>query len=109
MAYDETLAARMRACLSGHADLIEKKMFGGLAYMLDGNMACGLVGDRLMLRLGRDGVEAALIEPHTSQMDFTGRVIRTMVYVEPAGIASDEALAAWIERGISFVRTLPPK
>lgn len=109
MAYDETLAARLRGLLSDRAGLTEKKIFGGLAYMLNGNMCCGIVDEKLMLRLGRAGVETALTKPHTSEMDFTGRVIRTMVYVEPAGIASDAALATWVEKGISFAETLPPK
>jgi TfoX/Sxy family transcriptional regulator of competence genes len=109
MAYNEKLAARVQRLLRDSPGLTEKKMFGGLAYMLNGNMACGIVGDRLMLRLGREGVEAALAEPHTSEMDFTGRVIRTMVYVEPAGIISDDMLSNWVEKGISFAGSLPPK
>lgn len=109
MAYDEKLAARLQKILGGRPDITEKKMFGGLAFMLGGNMCCGIVDDRLMLRLGHDGTAAALAEPHSAEMDFTGRVIRTMVYVAPAGIASDNALADWVQKAVAFAESLPPK
>lgn len=84
-------------------------MFGGLAFLVNGHMACGIVGDELMLRLGTEGADAALDEPHVRPMDFTGKPLSTMVFVEPVGLQSDQALAAWIERALNFVRTLPPK
>ena len=84
-------------------------MFGGLAFLVGGHMACGIVGDELMLRLGVEGADAALDEPHVRPMDFTGKPLSTMVFVEPAGLQSDQPLAAWIERALNFVRTLPPK
>jgi hypothetical protein len=77
--------------------------------MLHGNMAAGVVGNELMLRLGEDGVNAALEQPHTRPMDFTGRVMKNMVYVEPAGFATDEQLAAWLDRALRFASSLPLK
>ena len=72
-------------------------------------MVCGVIGEDLLLRLGPEGADAALAEQHTRVLDFTGRPSRNMVYVEPAGVATDEALAAWVRRGLDFVATLPPK
>jgi hypothetical protein len=72
-------------------------------------MACGIVGDELMVRVGRDDHEAALFHPHTRVMDFTGRPSRGMVYVEPDGLAENGDLAAWVERSAGFARGLPPK
>jgi TfoX/Sxy family transcriptional regulator of competence genes len=109
MAYDEHLADRVRAALDTSADVSERKMFGGLAFMVAGHMACGVVGDDLMLRLGEDGADAALDEPHTRPMDFTGKRMKSMVYVAPAGTATDAALLAWVKRATSHARTLPPK
>jgi TfoX/Sxy family transcriptional regulator of competence genes len=109
MAYDEQLAARIRDALADTDGVSERKMFGGLAFLLHGNMVCGLVGETLMLRLGADLADAVLDEPHTRPMDFTGRPMRGMVYVDPPGIATDATLAAWVERALGFVRTLPPK
>lgn len=76
-------------------------MFGGLTFMVAGRMACGVVHDELMVRVGPDGHDAALAEPHTRPMDFTGRPMRGMVYVDPAGVASDADLASWLDRAIS--------
>jgi hypothetical protein len=109
MAYDETLAERVRAALKGQRGLSEKKMFGGLAFMLSRHMACGLVKDELMVRVGPEGYSAALEQPHARTMDFTGRVSKGMVFVAPAGLRADDDLRAWVQRGVSFVRTLPPK
>lgn len=109
MAYDEDLATRIRAALADTQEVTERKMFGGLAFVVAGHMTCGIVGDELMLRLGEDGADSALDEPHTRPMDFTGKPMRTMIYVEPAGIATDQALGAWIDRAAAHTRTLPPK
>lgn len=109
MPFDEQLTERARAALTDVTDLQERKMFGGLAFLVSGHMACGIVGDELMLRLGAEGADAALDEPNVRPMDFTGKPLRTMVFVEPAGLQSDQALAAWVERALTFVRTLPPK
>lgn len=109
MAYSEELAERVRAALGGRAGVVERRMFGGLAFMLGGHMCCGIVGDDLMLRLGPDGGEAALAEPHTRPMDFTGRALRGFVYVAPEGTASDGGLAAWVGRAVRFAESRPPK
>src|SRR3954465_7004775 len=99
MAYDEELAARVRDVLALEPDLAERKMFGGLAFMLRGNMCCGIVGDELMVRVGADGHADALAGPHARGMAFTGRPMRGMVYVGRAGIAADGDLRSWVERG----------
>ena len=109
MPYDEHLADRIRAALATTPDVSERKMFGGLAFMVAGHMACGIVGEDLMLRVGEDGADAALDEPHTRPMDFTGKPMKSMVYVAPAGTETDAALLAWVERATAYARTLPPK
>jgi TfoX/Sxy family transcriptional regulator of competence genes len=108
VAYDEELADRVRIVLADEPGLTERKMFGGLAFMLNGNMACGIVKDELMLRLGAEGADAALEEPHVRQMDFTGRPMTGMVYVEPAGL-DDAGLRRWVGQAAGFARSLPPK
>jgi TfoX/Sxy family transcriptional regulator of competence genes len=90
-------------------DVSERRMFGGLAFLVGGHMACGIVGNDLMLRLGEAGADAALDRPHVRPMDFTGRPIRTMVYIAGDGIVADSALRRWVERAVEYVRTLPPK
>jgi len=110
MAYDEQLADRIRAILHAERDDVrEQKMFGGIAFMAGGHMCVGVIGEDLMARLGEDGADTALDEPHTRPMDFTGRPMKNMIYVEPAGTATDGALSAWIRRAMAFVETLPPK
>ena len=108
MPYDEHLADRVRDVLEAHPGLTERKMFGGLAFMLDGHLCCGIVGGELMLRLGVDGADAALERPHVRPMDFTGKPLAGMVFVASAGLRG-VALRRWVERACSFVRTLPPK
>ena len=109
MAYDEALADRIRAALRGNEEVSERKMFGGLAFMLDGNMCCGVVKDELMVRLSPDEGDRALEEPGVRPMDFTGRPMRGMVFVAPAALADDEELRGWVGRAVAFVGTLPPK
>ena len=109
MAYDEQLAGRVRGVLARRKDVSEKKMFGGLSFMLGGNMCCGVDKDNLMIRVGPDQHEAALAQPHARPMDFTGRPLRGMVYVGPDGYRSDEALVKWVQRGVDFALSLPPK
>ena len=84
-------------------------MFGGLAFMLRGYMCCGVLKDELVLRLGPEGAEQARREPHTREMDFTGKPMKSMVIVRPAGCASDEALGDWVRRAADFAASLPPK
>jgi TfoX/Sxy family transcriptional regulator of competence genes len=108
VAFDEELADRVRVVLAGESGLAERKMFGGLAFMVHGNMACGIVRDELMLRLGREGAEAALAQPFVRQMDFTGRPMTGMVYVEREGLGDPE-LRSWVEQAAAFARSLPAK
>ena len=108
MAYDERLAARIRNVLADTNGVSERKMFGGLAVLLDGKMACGVVGDKLMLRLGRECAEDALRRPNVRPMDFTGRPMRGMVYVESAGLRG-VALRRWVERAVAYAGSLPPR
>jgi hypothetical protein len=84
-------------------------MFGGLAFLIDGNMCIGIVGDDLMVRVGSDAYEGALAQPHAREMDFTGRPMRGIVYVGTKGTASKQALEKWIDRGLDFAGSLPPK
>lgn len=109
MAYDETLAARARETLGGVPSLVEKKMFGGIGYMVLGNMACGVHGNNLIVRVGPENYEAALTEPHTRPFDLTGRPMRGWVYVEPAGCQAKDDLRAWVQRGVDFSLSLPAK
>ncbi len=98
----------MRDILEGDPGVSERKMFGGLAFMVDGHMACGIAGDDLMLRLGAEGAESALRKPHVRPMDFTGRPMTGMVFVEKAGL-NGASLKRWVTAATSFARTLPPK
>ena len=109
MAYDETLARRIRDALDVHARVVERKMFGGLAFMVNGNMCCGVMDNRLMVRVGPHAYEDALKLPHAGLLNFTGRPMKGSVLIESEGLKSDEDLAAWLNRGLAFVATLPPK
>lgn len=109
MAYDEGLAQRVRESLADRPDATEKKMFGGLCFLLGGNMACGIVGEELMLRVGPDAYESTLARPHAREMDFTGRSLRGMVYVGVDGLAGDDALREWVGLAVAFAGSLPPK
>ena len=109
MAYDEGLGERVRGALEDEPGVTERKMFGGLAFMLGRNMCCGIIGDELMVRVGPDAWQASLALPHAREMDFTGRSMKGMVYVGVEGIESDANLDAWVARGIAFAGSLPPK
>jgi len=109
MAYDEALADRIREALASRAELSERKMFGGIAFMVAGNMAVGVIGEDLMVRLDPEDAEKALAEPHTRPMDFTGRPMKGMLYVDAKGTETDEDLGAWVEAGADFAASLPPK
>ena len=109
MAYDEALAARIRNLLDGTDGLVEKKMFGGLAFLVNGHMACGIVGDDLMVRVGAEAHEAALKKRGARPMDFTGRPMKGMVYVDSNALRRSTSLEAWVKEGLTFARSLPPK
>lgn len=109
MAYDEGIAERLRDAYAETPDVIEKKMFGGLAFMVSGHMSCGVVDETLMVRVGPERYADALSQPHAREMDFTGKPLKGFVYVDPAGFESDEALASWVATSLAFVGSLPPK
>lgn len=109
MAFDEALAERVREALVGRAEVSERRMFGGIAFMLAGHMAVGIVGDDLMVRLDPEEAERALAESHVRPMDFTGRPAKNMVFVDSEGTAPDEDLAAWVDAGADYASSLPPK
>ena len=109
MAYDEALADRVRELFAGNPGVREQKMFGGLAFMLDGNMACGILGGELVVRVGKENSDEALSQPHSRPFDMTGLPMRSFVYVAAEGLADDEGLAAWAGRGIAYAQSLPPK
>jgi TfoX/Sxy family transcriptional regulator of competence genes len=87
-------------------DVVEKKMFGGLCFMVSGGMCCGLTNSDFMVRVGPDGHDEALRQPHARPMDFTGRPMRGFVFVAPAGIKTDAQLERWIGRGVAYVERL---
>lgn len=109
MAYDEDLAARTRECLAELTpDVVEKKMFGGLAFMVATNMACGITGPDLMVRVGPDGYAQALARG-AREMDVTGRTMRGFVVVPGEELADPEVLDSWVREGARFARALPRK
>jgi len=109
MTYDEDLAARIRANIESKTSFSEKKMFGGLCFLVYGNMCCGVVRDALMARVGPDNYADCLERDHVKEMNFTGKPMTGMVYVEPQGIAEDKDLNAWLDLCIEFADSLPPK
>jgi hypothetical protein len=109
MAYDEAVADRIRKLLASQQSLAERKMFGGLAFMVNGHMAVGVTADNLMVRVGPDAHADALAQPHARPMDFTGRPMKGFVFVDPPGYADDGSLSAWVDRGVRFVTSLQPK
>ena len=109
MSFDETLAERLRPLFQGNYKVAEKKMFGGLAFMVNGHMCCGIVATNLVVRTGPVAFDHALKRPHTRPMDFTGRPMKGFVYVAPAGYRSEEDLKSWTQLGLDFVLSQPPK
>jgi TfoX/Sxy family transcriptional regulator of competence genes len=109
MAYNEALAANVRKALAHRRSVSEKPMFGGLSFLVRGNMCCGVVGNELMVRVGPAKYEAALSTCHAREMDFTGRSLRGYVYVARDGLRSARTVRAWVDKGVVFARSLPPK
>lgn len=109
MAFDDGLAERVRDLTAELPDMSERKMFGGLCFLRSGNMCFGIVGSELMVRVGPDAYDDALALPNAREMDFTGRSMRGLVYVGEDGISEDGDLSAWLERGLDFAGSLPPK
>lgn len=109
MAYDEGLAERIRAQFEGQSGIEEKHMFGGMAIMLNGNMAVGVMKDEMCVRCGPDAYEELLKLPGARVFDFTGRPSKGMLMVNQDALTSDEDLAAWVQRGVDYAASLPPK
>jgi TfoX N-terminal domain len=109
MAYDENLAKRIRGELGPMPGLIEKKMFGGVGFLVQGNMACGVHGDDLIVRVGPERYEQALARPNTKLFDMTGRSMSGWIMVTPAGVAGEGELAAWVRLGVEYALSLPAK
>ena len=109
MAFDESLARRTRDALARKKNIAERKMFGSICFLLNGNMLVGIWKDSLIARLGPVQGEEALREPHVRVFDITGKPMRNWVLIEPEGVEDDNQLAGWIERAMKFVKTLPKK
>jgi TfoX/Sxy family transcriptional regulator of competence genes len=109
MAYDEALADRVRAELAGESGLTEKKMFGGIAFLLGGNLAVGVRGDDMMVRVGAERAPEALERPHARQSYMGEREMKGWILVAPDGVATDADLAGWVRRGADYARSLPAK
>jgi hypothetical protein len=109
MAYDELLAVRIRAALSGQPGLNEKKLFGGVCFLLNGNMACGVNKNDLIVRVGPGKHAQALSRPHARVFDLTGRPMTGWVSVSSSGFATEQDLKEWLRLGVDFASTLPPK
>jgi TfoX/Sxy family transcriptional regulator of competence genes len=109
MAYDEALADRIRDAIGPRKGVTEKKMFGGVAFLLDGKMFCGVTKDDLMVRVGPERYEASLAKAHVRPMDFTGRPMNGYVFVGPEGTRKIDAIRKWVELASDFVAALPRK
>jgi len=109
MAIDQELAERVRQSLAGRPGLSEKKMFGGIVFLLKGKISCGVYGQELLVRLAPETTDEALRRPHTRLFDISARVMKGWVLVHPDGIASEAGLAEWVNIGVSFAAALPAK
>lgn len=109
MAYDAGLAGRVRNQLRHRSDVQERKMFGGLCFMVSRHMCCGILGDTLMARVGPFRYEDCLQDEHAREMDFTGRAMKGMVYVSSEGVGTEEDLGHWLQLCLGFVESLPQK
>ncbi len=109
MAYNQELAQRVREVLAGQPGLVEKKMFGGAGFMLRGNLACGVLNDDLIVRVGPERYEQALRRPLVRPFDITGRAMKGWVMVASTGIFTDQELQAWVTQGVDFALSLPSK
>jgi TfoX/Sxy family transcriptional regulator of competence genes len=109
MTIDENLAIRVRNILGNLSGVSEKKMFGGLCFLVNGNMALGLQNDDLMVRVGPESYEKLLAQPNVRKMDFTGKPLKGFLYVSSKGTASDKDLKKWVSKGLEFAGSLPAK
>jgi TfoX/Sxy family transcriptional regulator of competence genes len=109
MAYDEGLAQRIREQVGDLPGLSEMKAFGGLSFLVNGNMAVGVIKDEMMVRVGPEKFDDAVASPHARPFDMTGKPLKGWILVAPQGYAEDQDLDRWIEQGVAFAQTLPPK
>jgi TfoX/Sxy family transcriptional regulator of competence genes len=109
MAYTEKLAMDIRRAIGGQPGITEKKMFGGLSFLLNGNLVCGVIQDEMIVRVGPEATEDALAHPHTRLFDFTGKPMKGWIVVRPEGYARDDDLRGWVRRGVDFASSLPKK
>jgi TfoX/Sxy family transcriptional regulator of competence genes len=109
MAYDKKFADRIRKALSKQPKLTEREMFGGIGFMLRGNMACGVIGDEVMVRIAKEETEAALKEPGARIFDFSGRPSPGWILVNQQVLSKPAELRAWVKRGVEFALSLPAK
>jgi TfoX/Sxy family transcriptional regulator of competence genes len=109
MPYDELLSLRIRAALGPLPNLVEKKMFGGSCFLVNGNMACGVYKNDLIVRVGLDKFQESLARPYTKLFDITGKALKGWVMVEPEGCATESDLKTWVEQGLTFAQSLPGK
>ncbi len=109
MAFDQKLAERVRKRLGKRRGVIEKQMFGGLAFVLNGNLCCGVHGRELIVRVAPAETDQALSQPHTHIFDLPGRPMKGWILVQPAGLTTDVALARWIQTGVKYAASLPAK
>lgn len=109
VAFDDTLARRVRKALDSRPDLIEKHMFGGVCFMIRGRMCCGIIDSSLMVRLDPDEADRVADQPHVRPMDFTGKPMRGYLFVDTEGIDSPKALKSWVDRCVAYIETMPTK
>lgn len=109
MTYDEVLADDIRMRIGSRPDVTELEMFGGIAFMVHGNMAVGVTGEELMVRVGNDAHDEAVSRPGARTFDMSARPMRGWVAVSPEGLATESSLDAWVEQGVAFAESLPPK
>jgi TfoX/Sxy family transcriptional regulator of competence genes len=109
VSFDENLATRIWDALARRRGVEEKKMFGGVGFLLNGNLLVGVRKDSLCVRFGPDQAEETLLEPHVGEFDITGRPMKGWVLVEPKGVEGDDQLVGWIQQAVKFVGTLPAK
>lgn len=109
MAYNQELAERIRKILKGKRNVEEKKMFGGLTFMVNGHMACGIEKNLLMVRVEKDRYEEFFKKPHAKEMDLTGKPLRGFLFIQPKGFETDAGLGYWIAQALIFIKTQPKK
>jgi hypothetical protein len=109
MAFDETLARRVRKHFDGRRDFVEKHMFGGVCFMIRGRMCCGIIDSSLMVRLDPDDADRVADQPHVRPMDFTGKPMRGYLFVDAEGIATPRMLKQWVDRCVAQVEAMPVK